>query len=118
MLKSLQQGKLWQTIKQHRDSKTLIMGVSCYRPERWERLREISEDKETFAISYEASLVESEKKIQDLEAQGIRPIKVEVDVEALLTWCTTQGLAVTPETRTKFMMNTLRDYVRKGIVKP
>jgi hypothetical protein len=118
MLKSLQQWKMWQTIKQHRDSKTLIMGVSWYRPEEWDRLREISEDKETFALSYEASLVESEKKIQDLEAQGIRPIKVDVDVEALLTWCTAQGLPVTPETRTKFMMNTLRELVRKGIVKP
>ena len=84
MRKSLQQGNMWQTIKRHRDSKTLIMGVSWYRPEQWERLREISEDKETFAISYEASLAESEKKIQDLEAQGMRPIKVEVDVEALL----------------------------------
>jgi hypothetical protein len=26
---------MWQTIKQHRDSKTLIMGVSWYRPEQW-----------------------------------------------------------------------------------
>ncbi len=118
MLKSLQQGKMWQTIKQHRDNKTLIMGVSWYRPEQWDRLREISEDKATFEITYEASLVEWEKKIQQLEAQGIHPIKVEVDVEELLTWCTTQGLAVTPETRTKFMMNILREYVRKGIVKP
>jgi hypothetical protein len=118
MLKSLQQGNMWQTIKHHRDTKTLLMGVSWYRADQWERLREISEDKETFAIPYEASVVESEKKIQDLEAQGMRPIKVEVDVEALLTWCTTQGLPVTPETRTKFMMNTLRDLVRKGIVKP
>ena len=84
MLKRLQQWNMWQTLKRHRDSKTLIMGVSWYRPEQWERLREISEDKETFAISYEASLVELEKKIQDLEAQGIHPIKVEVDVEALL----------------------------------
>jgi hypothetical protein len=56
--------------------------------------------------------------VQRLEAQGIRPIKVDVDVEALLTWCTSQGLPVTPETRTKFMMNTLRDLVRQGIVKP
>ena len=69
-------------------------------------------------MTYEASLVDSEQKIRDLEAQGYRPIKVEVDVEALLTWCTTQGLPVTPETRTKFMMNTFRDLVRKGIVKP
>jgi hypothetical protein len=118
MLKSLQQWKMWQTIKQHRAGKTLIMGVSWYRPEQWERLREIAEDKETFAIPYEASLVEWETQIQQLEAQGIRPVKVEVDVEELLTWCTTQGLAVTPETRTKFMMNALRDHVKKGIVKP
>jgi hypothetical protein len=96
MFKSLQQWNMWRTIKKHRDNKTLLMGVSWYRPEQWERLREISEDKETFALSYEDSLVESEQKIQDLEAQGIRPIKVEVDVEALWTWCTTQGLPVTP----------------------
>ena len=118
MLKSLQRWNMRRTIKKHRDTKTLLMGVSWYRPEQWERLREIAEDKETFAISYEASLVDSEKKIQQLEAQGYRPIKVEVDVEALLTWCTTQGLPVTPETRTKYMMNTFRDLVRKGIVKP
>src|SRR5262245_18939389 len=118
ILKSLKQWNIWQTIKRHRDSKTLIMGVSWYHPEQWDRLREISEDKENFAMTYEESLLESEKKIQDLEAQGMRPVEVEVDVEALLTWCTTQGLPVTPETRTKFMMNTLRELVRKGIVKP
>jgi hypothetical protein len=94
------------------------MGVSWYRPEQWDRLREISEDKATFDTSYEESLVEWGKKIQDLEAQGIRPIKVEVDVEALLTWCTEQGLPITPETRTKFMMNTFRDLVRRGVIKP
>jgi hypothetical protein len=95
MLERLQQWKMWRTIKQHRDNKTLLMGVSWFRPEQWDRLREISEDKENFEMT-----------------------KVEVDVEALLTWCTAQGLAVTPETRTKFMMNTFRDLVRKGIVKP
>lgn len=68
--------------------------------------------------TYEASLLEWEKKIQQLETQGILPIKVEIDVEELLTWYATQGLAVTPETRTKFMTNTLQDYVRKGMIKP
>src|SRR5262245_45188060 len=109
---------MWQTIKQHRDNKTLIMGVSWYRPEQWDRLREISEDKATFDIPYATARVEWEKQVQHLAAQGMRPMKVEVDVEALLTWCTTQGLAVTPETRTKFMMNILRDHGKKGMVKP
>jgi hypothetical protein len=118
MRQSLQQWNMWQTIKQHQDNKTLIMGVSWYRPEHWDCLREIAEDKENVALSYEDSLVESEQKMHALAAQGIRPIKVEVDVEALLIWCTEQGLPVTPETRTKFMMNTLRDLVRKGIITP
>ena len=85
MLKSLQQWNMWQTIQQHRDNKTLLMGVRWYRPEQWERLRKIAEDKENFEMIYEESLVDSEKKIQQLEAQGYRPIKAEVDVEALLT---------------------------------
>ena len=118
VIKKRQQGNMWQTIMHHRDSKTLIMGVTWYRAEQWDRLREISADKETFATTYEASLVDWEKKMRQLEAQGMRPVKVEVDVEALLTWCATQGLAVTPETRTQFMMNILRDRVKKGIVKP
>ena len=118
VIKKMQQGNMWQTIKKHRDRKTLIMGVTWYRAEQWDRLREISADKEIFETTYEAFLLDAEKKIKQLEAQGMRPIKVEVDVEALLTWCTTQGLAITPETRTKFMMNILRESVRKGIVKP
>ena len=62
--------------------------------------------------------MDSENKIKQLEAQGCRPVKVEVDVEEMLTWCTTQGLSVTPETRTKFMMSKLRELVKNGTVKP
>jgi len=118
VLKRIQQWSMFRKVKKHRDSKSLVMGVSWYRPEQWERLREISEDKEHFAMTYEASLLDSENKIKQLEAQGYRPMKVEVDVEEMLAWCSTQGLSVTPETRTKFMMNTFREQVRKGIIKP
>ena len=118
MLKRIQQWSMFRKFKKHRDSKSLVMGVSWYRPEQWERLREISEDKEHFEMTYEESLLDSENKIKQLEAQGYRPVKVEVDVEEMLAWCSTQGLSVTPETRTKFMMNTFREQVRKGIIKP
>ena len=50
--------------------------------------------------------------------KNLQQFKVEVDVEELLTWCTTQGLAITPETRTQFMMHILREHVKKGLVKP
>ena len=118
VLKRLRQWKMLQTIKEHRDNKNLVMGVTCYRAEQWHRLREISEDKEHFDKTYEESRLDSENKITQLEAQGYRPVKVEVDVEEMLTWCSTQGLAVTPETRTKFTMTKLRELVNNGIVKP
>ncbi len=118
VLKRLRQWKMLQTIKKHRDNKNLVMGVTCYRAEQWHRLREISEDKEHFDKTYEESRLDSENKIKQLEAQGYRPVKVEVDVEEMLTWCSTQGLAVTPETRTKFTMTKLRELVNNGIVKP
>jgi hypothetical protein len=118
VIKRLQQWKMFRTIRKHRDRNNLVMGVSWYRADQWHRLWEISEDKQTFEITYEASLVDSEKKIQQLEAQGYRPIKVEVDVEELLAWCSMQGLSVTPETRTRFMMNILRELVKNGTVKP
>ena len=118
MRKRLQQWEMAQTIKKHRDNKNLVMGLTWYRPEQWERLREISEDKEHFDKTYEASLVDLENKVKQLEAQGIRPVKVEVDVEEMLTWCSAQGLAVTPETRTKFTMTKLRELVKNGTVTP
>ena len=118
MIKRLQQWKMARTIKKHRDNKNLVMGVSWYRPEQWDRLRELSEDKEHFEMTYEESLVDSGNEIKQLEAQGIRPVKVEVDVEEMLTWCSTQGFSVIPETRTKFMMSKLRELVKNGIVKP
>ena len=105
-------------IKKHRDKKNLVMGVSWYRPEQWELLKEIVEDKENFDKTYEQSCMESEKKIRQLEAQGLRPVKVEADVEEMIAWCSDQGLSVTPENRTKFMMTKLKELVNQGIVKP
>jgi hypothetical protein len=94
------------------------MGVTWYRPDQWERLREIVEDKENFDKTYEESRLDSENQIKQLESQGLRPVKVEVDVEEMIKWCSDQGLSVTPETRTKFMMTKLRELVKNGIVKP
>ena len=94
------------------------MGVTWYRPEQWELLQQAVEDKEHFDMTYEESVLDSESKIKQLEAQGLRPVKVEADVEEMLTWCADQGLPITPENRTKFMMTKLRKLVNQGIVKP
>jgi len=117
-MKHLQRWKMARAIKKHRDNKSLVMGVTWYRPEQWERLREIVEDKENFDKTYEESRLDSETQIKQLESQGLRPVKVEVDVEEMIKWCSDQGLSVTPETRTKYTITKLRELVKNGIVKP
>jgi hypothetical protein len=118
MAKRLQRRKIAWIIKKHRNKKNLVMGVTWYRPEQWHLLQEVVEDKENFDKTYEESRLDSENQMKQLESQGLRPVKVEVDVEEMLTWCSTQRLAITPETRTKFMMTKLRELVKNGIVKP
>jgi hypothetical protein len=118
MVKRLQLWKIARTMKKHRDKKNLVMGVSWYRPEQWELLQEAVEDKEHFDMTYEESVLDSENKIKQLEAQGLHPVKVEVDVEEMLTWCSEQRLSITPENRTKFMMTKLKELVNQGVVKP
>jgi hypothetical protein len=117
MAERLQRRKIARIIKKHRD-KNLVMGVTWYRPEQWELLQEVVEDKEHFDMTYEESVVDSENKIKKLEAQGYRPVRVEVDVEEMLTWCSDHDLSVTPENRTKFMMTKLKELVNQGIVEP
>jgi len=118
MIKRFRQWKIARTMKKHRDNKTLVMGVTWYRPEQWELLKEVVEDKENFNKAYEKSRLESEMKIKRLEAQGIYPVEVEVDVEEMIAWCSSQGLSVNPENRTKFMMTKLKELVNQGVVKP
>jgi hypothetical protein len=118
MAKWLQRRKIARIIKKHRNKNNLVMGVTWYRPEQWHLLQEVVEDKENFDKTYEESRLDSENQMKQLESQGLRPVKVEVDVEEMLTWCAAQGLAVTPETRTKFTMTKLRELVANGIVKP
>ncbi len=59
-----------------------IISVSWYQKVQWERLREISSDKENFKKSYEQMLSETESKCKQIEKMGIIPIKVDVDVNA------------------------------------
>ena len=118
MIKRFRQWQIARIMKKHRDNKTLVMGVPWYRPEQWEFLKEVVEDKENFNKIYEESRLESEEKIKRLEAQGIHPVQIEVDVEEMIAWCSSQGLSVNPETRTKFMMDKLKELVNQGIIKP
>jgi hypothetical protein len=68
MLKRLQQWNMARTIKKHRDNQSLIMGVTCYRPEQWHLLQEVSEDTENFDKTYEPGLFMKPKPVHGIHS--------------------------------------------------
>ena len=53
-------------------------------------------------------LVIATKTLTDLEQLGIPLLKVDVDVEELVSWCRQQGLPVDAHARAKFVEDKLR----------
>jgi hypothetical protein len=86
---------------QHKEKS--VMGVGWYRPEQWQRLREISVDADKLEKTHAEWLGIAEKTVKDLERLGLSIIKVDVDVEELQSWSHQQGLPVDGNARAQFI---------------
>lgn len=83
------------------------IGVAWYRPEQWERLRELAVDPEVIENTYEEWAHMAEEKIGALLRAGIEVWKIPVDVEELRAWCEKQGLPLNGYARAKFVAQKL-----------
>ena len=103
--------------RKHRSSKEVAkIGMAWYRPEQWNRLRQISEDVEVFETNYEEWESLASQKIAGLKAAGIKIEKVEVDVNELLSYCNEHRFSVNAESRSKFVTDKLSKRAeREGI---
>lgn len=88
--------------RQHKQRR-IAVGVAWYRPEQWQRLREISVDKDGLEETYQEWVEGAEKAIRELRRQGVQPEKVDVNVEELLRWCQTQNIPVNGESRSDYV---------------
>jgi hypothetical protein len=84
-----------------------VTGVAWYRPEQWQRLREVSVDVEKLEATHAEWLAVATKAISDLERRGISVIKVDVDVEELLSWCRHCSLPLDGKSRSTFAAHKL-----------
>ena len=89
-------------------SQTGVVGIAWYRPWQWERLREISSDRDELEQTYAEWLDLIQKRLPELHAAGMYPVKVDVDAEELLGWCTGKGLPVNGESRAQFVAEKTR----------
>src|SRR5438128_1613404 len=97
-------------MKNESDSSHVVAGVAWYRPEQWQRLREISEDAANLEETYESWLSEAEKIMRERPLGNLRMEKVDVDVEQLLAWCNDQGLEVNSKSRAQYVAEKCRNH--------
>jgi hypothetical protein len=86
----------------------IVTGVAWYRPEQWERLREVSEDVDNLEETYDAWLKTAERLIRDGIPADVRVEKIDVDVEEVLAWCNVLGLPMNTASRARFVSERVR----------
>lgn len=91
----------------------VIIAVVWYRPEQWQRVRDIATDHEEFEESYAEWLEQAEEKLKDLKSVGMRVEKVDVDSEQLILWCNERGLENNANARTRYAAERLRELDQK-----
>ncbi|MGO9275615.1 MAG: hypothetical protein ACLQOO_36155 [Terriglobia bacterium] len=81
-----------------------IVGVGWYRPEQWQRLLEISSDRDQLEDTHEEWLENATRVFNRLKRLGGPVVKMDIDVEDMLAWCAKNGLAVNGESRAKYIV--------------
>ena len=94
--------------KRQRESE-MVVGIAWYTADQWERLLEVSVDRDELEDSqaeWERSAVGA---LKDLERLGMRPKKVALDLDELVNWCLIRNLPLDGEARSTFVGEKLRE---------
>ena len=90
------------------DEGKITFGFCWYHPEQWDRLLEISDDREQLEDSYEEWRKNVHKAIQEMNAAETTAQKVNIDLEELLGWCNEKGIPVDSKARSEFVTIIMR----------
>lgn len=93
-----------------------LCSIPYYRKDQYDRLRDVSVDKETFSKSYDDSVKTTKVKHLEMESKGFRVVKIDVDVEELINWCDSLCVPINPEFRTRFALEKLKEMISKNLI--
>ena len=86
----------------------LVTGIAWYRPEQWQRLRDVSEDVENLEVTYEAWLQTAEQMLREGIPADVSVEKVDIDVEEVLAWCNARNLPMNAQSRSRYVSDRMR----------
>jgi len=83
--------------------------IAWYREDQWERLREISADRDQLDETYAEWVVKAEEVVKQLAAQGLSIEKVEIDLDDLERWCAARGIPIDSRARASYAAEKARE---------
>jgi hypothetical protein len=102
-------GKRKKRKRKKNDSVNAILGAAWYRRQQWDRLLEISSDRDELENTYDEWKAMAEENLSILAQQGYVLRKIDIDVEELLRWCKLQNRPVDGDARVEFTLVKLRE---------
>ncbi|MGM9485859.1 hypothetical protein [Ideonella sp. YS5] len=79
-------------------------GVVWYTEAEWAKVKETSVDPERFEASYSEWIQMAEQGLQQLQAMGIVPSKVQVVAQDFFAWCLVKGKQNSAESRSEYVL--------------
>ena len=90
-----------------------VIAIVWYRPEQWQRVRDIAADSDEFEDSYVEWLQLAEEKAMELKVRGLRVERVDLDSEKLILWCNERGLENDGKARSLYAAERLSELEEK-----
>ncbi len=88
--------------KSKANSPSAVIGVAWYRPDQWEIMRNVAVDRDKLEDTYTEWLADVERLVKQLEQQGLRVIKVDIEVADLMLWCESQQIPIDGKARSNY----------------
>ena len=85
------------------------IGLAWFRSEQWDRLLEVSDDRDHLEETFEEWVDVAQQKYDELKNLGYDIKKVDVDVEELVRWCLARDRPVDGEARSEFAIDKLQE---------
>ena len=105
--------KLVRETKRILRSKKKEVAIAWYKPEQWNLLLTVSEDRDQLEKNYSEWEEFAETKLRELDEKGIQYKKITLDIDELYQWCKIEGRLVNGESRSLFAADKLRKMKKK-----
>jgi hypothetical protein len=89
-------------------NRKVVVGVAWFRPQDWNRLLELSEDRDGLEDSHGAWRDSANRLIRELERGGIHARRVVIDLDELVAWCKEQNRPLNGAARADFTSKKVR----------